>query len=195
MNNRLYVLKVSLVGIEPEIWRRFVVPADIPLDHLHDIIQIVMGWEDRHLHMFTIGGKSYTEAPEELEEGKKERRFRLGNLVKRKGTTFDYLYDFGDSWLHHVTLENANYIIGPRDEPVMFLAGEGACPPEDVGSVPGYFEFCKAMKDPKHPDHKQYSEWYGKAFNPREFDWQKISLELLKYIRWSRPRLTMWPII
>lgn len=39
MKRKSYVLKVSLVDIEPEIWRRFVVPADIALDRLHDVIQ------------------------------------------------------------------------------------------------------------------------------------------------------------
>ncbi len=194
MKRKLYALKVSLSEIEPEIWRRFVVPADIPLDHLHDVIQIVMGWEDRHLHMFTIGGKKYAEMPEELEEGEEEGRFRLGNLVKRKGTIFKYVYDFGDNWVHRVILEDTDCIIEPREEPVSFLAGERACPPEDVGSVPGYFEFCAAMKDRKHPDHKQYKEWYGKVFDPEELDIGRISLELFKYIRWARLRITRWDV-
>ena len=40
---RFYQLKIRLLGIEPEIWRRFSVPASISLDRLHDVIQIVMG--------------------------------------------------------------------------------------------------------------------------------------------------------
>jgi hypothetical protein len=43
MNERFYLLKIQLLDIEPAIWRRFVVPANITLDRLHDIIQIVMG--------------------------------------------------------------------------------------------------------------------------------------------------------
>jgi len=39
----MYLLKIRLLDVEPEIWRRFVVPASITLDRLHDIIQIVMG--------------------------------------------------------------------------------------------------------------------------------------------------------
>ena len=57
MNERLYLLKIQLLDFEPTIWRRFVVPASITLDRLHDIIQIVMGWTDSHLHEFTIGNK------------------------------------------------------------------------------------------------------------------------------------------
>jgi hypothetical protein len=59
MNGRFYLLKIHLVDIEPVIWRRFVAPASITLDRLHDVIQIVMGWTDSHLHKFTIVKKRY----------------------------------------------------------------------------------------------------------------------------------------
>ena len=64
METRMYLLTIRLYGIELDIWRRFVVPGDITLDRLHDVIQIVMGWQDYHLHTFTIGKKRYTENPE-----------------------------------------------------------------------------------------------------------------------------------
>lgn len=64
MNERLYLLKIQLLDIEPAIWRRFVIPAAITLDRLHDVIQIVMGWTDSHLHDFTIADKRHTEYPE-----------------------------------------------------------------------------------------------------------------------------------
>ena len=69
MKERFYLLKIQLLDIEPTIWRRFVVPAGITLDRLHDVIQIVMGWTDSHLHEFTIGNKRYTEYPESKEDG------------------------------------------------------------------------------------------------------------------------------
>ena len=99
MNERFYLLKIQLLDIEPVIWRRFAVPASITLDRLHDIIQIVMGWTDSHLHEFTIGNKRYTEYPESKGDGLVCGRYRLGDLIKQKGRTFRYLYDFGDSSL------------------------------------------------------------------------------------------------
>ena len=30
------------------------------LDTLHHLIQVVMGWEDRHLHMFRKGDRRYS---------------------------------------------------------------------------------------------------------------------------------------
>ena len=49
-------LHVSLAEIEPEIWRRLVVPADWTLDRLHPVLQAAFGWTDSHLHEFRIGG-------------------------------------------------------------------------------------------------------------------------------------------
>ncbi len=95
MNERFYLLEIQLVDIEPAIWRRFVVPASITRDRLHDVIQIVMGWTDSHLHEFTIGKKRYTEYPESKEDGLECGRYRLGDLMKQKGRTFRYLNDLG----------------------------------------------------------------------------------------------------
>ena len=38
MTERFYLMKIQLLDIEPVIWRRFVVPANITLDRLHDVI-------------------------------------------------------------------------------------------------------------------------------------------------------------
>ncbi|MCP9889028.1 plasmid pRiA4b ORF-3 family protein [Cyanobium sp. ATX 6A2] len=48
-------LQVSLNGIEPPIWRRFWVEETITLGRLHEVLQIVMGWQDYHLHQFITG--------------------------------------------------------------------------------------------------------------------------------------------
>ncbi len=46
MNERHHPLKIRLLGIEPEIRQRFVVPGVITLDRLHDVTQIVRGSQD-----------------------------------------------------------------------------------------------------------------------------------------------------
>ena len=102
MSGRCYLLKIRRLAIEAEIWRRFVVPAGITLDRLHDVIQIMMGWKDSHLYQFTISRKHYTENPESKEDGLECGKYRLMDLIKQKGRTFSYLYDFGDSWEHEV---------------------------------------------------------------------------------------------
>ena len=52
----IYQLKITLDGIAALIWRRFLVSSNIPLNRLHDTIQIIMDWTDYHLHMFEIDG-------------------------------------------------------------------------------------------------------------------------------------------
>jgi len=192
MNERSYLMEIQLVDIEPAIWRRFVVPASITLDRLHDVIQIVMGWTDSHLHEFTIGKKSYTEFPESKEEGLECGKYRLGDLIKQKGRTFRYLYDFGDGWDHQVSLVNSRYFNPEQQVELICLEGERACPPEDVGGVPGYDEFCKALKDPNHEEHESYMEWSGGNYDNERFETDVINWELMKYLRWSRDRYQSW---
>jgi hypothetical protein len=192
MNKRFYLLKIQLVDIEPAIWRRFVVPAGITLDRLHDVIQIVMGWTDSHLHEFTIGNKRYTEYPESREDGLACGRHRLGDLLKQQGRTFLYMYDFGDSWEHELVLEKSRYFNPERRAGLFCLEGERACPPEDVGGVPGYFEFCNALKDSNHEEHENYMEWSGGEFDSEKFDADAVNWELMKYLHWSRDRHQNW---
>jgi len=192
MNQRFYLLKIQLADIEPEIWRRFVVPASITLDRLHDVIQIVMGWADCHLHEFTIGKKRYTEYPESKEDGLVCGRYRLGDLIKLKGRVFHYLYDFGDDWAHELVLEESRYFDPDLGTDLACIDGERACPPEDVGGVPGFFEFCKILKDPTHEAHDGYMEWSGGNYDSERFDVSSINRELMKYLRWSRDRYQHW---
>lgn len=151
-----------------------------------------MGWHDAHLHEFQIKGKKYTEHPEMPDDGKIDGLFRLGDLVKGKGTVFHYLYDFGDDWLHEITLEKTTQVRSPDELLVECLAGEGACPPEDVGGLPGFEEFCQAMKSRRGPQYREYRDWLGRDYSPEEFDLAQVNHELLTYLRWSRPRPLFW---
>jgi hypothetical protein len=194
METRKYQLKIELDGVTPAIWRRFVVPSHISLDRLHDIMQIVMGWKDYHLHEFIIKNKKYTESPESSDDGKEESGFILGDLIKRKNASFEYTYDFGDVWSHTVIIENVNFTLNSM-EPICCLEGARACPPEDVGGIYGYERFCKSILNTNDPKHEDMKEWYAslpwnkKEFNSEEFDAELVTIELLKYIRWSRPRM------
>jgi len=194
MDHKLYLLKIALFDIKPEIWRRFVVPAGISLDRLHDVIQIVMGWKDYHINEFVIEGNRYTEDPETENDGAEESMFKLNDLIENKEQEFEYIYDFGDNWKHLLTLEENKYENPKLEARVECIDGQRACPPEDVGSVEGYYNFCEAINDIKHPEHKSYKEWikdlpwYDNKFDIEKFDKSKTNREIMKYIRWSRSR-------
>ena len=60
-NKQVYQLKVTLLDIEPPIWRRTQELSDITLHELHWTLLTVMGWHGSHLHEFMIGGEAYAE--------------------------------------------------------------------------------------------------------------------------------------
>jgi hypothetical protein len=186
-------LNIELKGIKPLVWRSVTVPAFITLDRLHDVIQIVMGWSDTHSHEFLIGGEKYVCDPEENPSGVclEESMVRLGTLFRKPGS-FEYTYDFGDNWVHSIIVEKTGLQDDPEWGNLFCTGGAGACPPEDVGGIPGFEQFCEAITDRKHPEHKAMKEWYGEDFDRDFFDPDEANLGLLFYVRWSRDRTLPW---
>ena len=98
---------------------------------------------------------------------------RIGQLLKREKDWMTYMYDFGDSWEHKVTLQK----ILPYDRTVRLPActgGRRRCPPEDCGGVWGYYEMLEVLKDPNARDHERMKEWIGEGFDPGEFSVQAV---------------------
>lgn len=169
----LFQFKITLIDSEPPIWRRIQV-EDGTLGDLHECIQAAMGWENCHLHQFTIDGERYgVPSPDGLNLGLEmidEDGFRLSGSLPTSGkrTRWFYEYDFGDGWRHEVLFEGYPPIEQGETYPLC-VEGERACPPEDVGGIWGYAEFLEALADPKHEEHEHYMEWAG-PFDPDEFD-------------------------
>ena len=59
MDNTVYQLKATILDVKPPVWRRIVVPAEITLSRLHDVLRAAFGWWDYHLHEFEIDGLRY----------------------------------------------------------------------------------------------------------------------------------------
>lgn len=176
----VYQIKVTLIDSKPPIWRRFLVGDTITLNKLHDVLQIVMGWTNSHLHHFIINDEFYGELMDD-EFGdmgtQDEARFKLNQFVTREGFKFRYEYDFGDSWLHDLVVEK----ILPAEKGVHYpicTAGKRACPPEDVGGVWGYEDFLKVILDPKHHEYGEMREWIGGDFDPEGFNLNKVNAGL-----------------
>ena len=98
-----YQLRIVLRRTKPPIWRRVLVPPSMHLDTLHYLIQVVMGWEDCHLHMFRKGDQRYS-GPGPWDNDWREsatsrhldeRTHRINHLLKREKDWITYLYDFG----------------------------------------------------------------------------------------------------
>ena len=59
VSDAVYQLKITLGGSTPPIWLRFTVKNKVMLEKLHQIIQVVMGWEDCHLYKFERGKRQH----------------------------------------------------------------------------------------------------------------------------------------
>lgn len=176
--SNIYQLKITLRDSRPPIWRRVLFDGSTNLFELHQIIQIVMGWTDSHLHQFIINEEYYAMPdPYAMRSLKNERRFSLNQVAPEENIKFTYEYDFGDSWEHQILVEKISSSDPNALSPVC-IKGKRACPPEDVGGVWGYEGFLEAMSDPNHPDHDRWLEWWGESFDPEAFDLEKINLKL-----------------
>ena len=170
------------------IWRRVEVWEDATLAQLHDVLRVVMNWQDYHLHEFTIGRRLFS-APntdDDMYERKviDERRQRLCQVVTQVGTPFAYLYDFGDSWRHDLLLE-AILLPEPAEQYPRCIAGAHQTPPEDVGGTLGYEEYLETLADPRHEAHGDMLQWRG-PFDPEAFSSDDINERLRKRFRSTR---------
>jgi hypothetical protein len=174
MARQIYQVKISLGDVIPEVWRRVALPGGYSLDRVHRVIQLAMGWQDYHLHSFEIDGVQYGQPDPDGElDLRDELDVRLDS-VAGKDSEFLYTYDFGDWWEHEVVVEQ----IDPADPDERYpicLAGQNACPPEDVGGAYGYAGFLAALADPEHPEHEAMREWIGRPFDPRQFDPDRVT--------------------
>jgi hypothetical protein len=166
-------LKILLCESDPPIWRRVLVTDAATLNDLHHVIQQSMGWTDYHLHQFIIEGQYYSDPAFELGEYvsdvRDEYRVTLGDIAAKEPGQFFYEYDFGDRWLHEITVEKSGRL-NPDEFYPQCVGGERACPPEDCHGVEGYAEFLDAIEDPYHYDHEGSLAWIGGYFDPEHFN-------------------------
>lgn len=159
--NEIASVRIELLYSDPLIWREVEVPTSITLKVLHDVIQCVMGWLDLHLWEFTIGHQKYGLPMDEdwgTEPRLKASKVRLRDVLKQQRTVVDYLYDFGDSWEHRLTITDIRAgqpgVFYPR-----YVGGERNAPPEDCGGIPGFYAMLDVLADPRHSDHAHIKQW------------------------------------
>ncbi|MER5753803.1 plasmid pRiA4b ORF-3 family protein [Streptomyces sp. NPDC002088] len=133
----VHQLKVQLEGMKPPVWRRIVVPSDVSLGSLHDVIQVAFGWQDMHLHAFEDpSGGRYAPPDDFGVPAFDEAKAALADVLPRTGDRMDYTYDFGDDWLHRITVEEVRPAGQGEGEFALCTGGRRAMPAaEDVGGV------------------------------------------------------------
>lgn len=171
-------LKVTLLEVEPPVWRRIAVPGDKTLPELNRVLQTVMGWTEDHVHLFDDGERQYGPLDSELTDVEDESGVTVEKLLHRPEAHLLWEYDaLGDSWEHLLELER----IGPPaagEEVPRCLDGARACPPEDIGGAPGYEDFVEAIADPTHGEHEEMLARVKGRFDLEAFDVDAVNAAL-----------------
>lgn len=179
-------LRIELLDVAPLVWRRVLVSNQSTLASLHSWLQWVMGWTDSHAHEFQVGASVV--APdwwideigldEDTGNYRDERRVSVAAVVSELGIRgeFEYRYDMGDGWQHRIVIESPPPPGATQDLPLpICLAGENACPPDDVGGPPGHALFLEILGDRKHEQHEDMVQWIGGVFDPKGFDLNRLN--------------------
>lgn len=180
---RVYQLRIELQNIQPLIWRRILVPDSVKLAKLDRIIQAAVGWTNSHLHDWHIEQQRYG-IPDEQWGGsgdmRDDRKFTVSAVLGERVQAFSYSYDFGDGWDHRITVEQRLPVQPGQNDWPMCMAGENACPPEDVGGPPGYMDFLEAMHNQAHDQHAEYWRWWGGPFDATAFSINAANIAIRK---------------
>ncbi len=193
LKKQIFQFYIEMLDIQPKIWRRIQVPGHYNFWELHVAIQDAMGWLDYHLHEFNIRGKGKQketligipdfEGSGELPEVFPGWEIPVFNYFNDLGVEATYLYDYGDFWMHRVKLEGYMHKEKGVKYPIC-VGGERACPPEDCGAVPGYYNVLETLADPKHPDHHDMKIWAGEDYDPESFSPELVRFDN-PYKRWK----------
>ncbi|MFC0269110.1 plasmid pRiA4b ORF-3 family protein [Kushneria aurantia] len=173
-------LRIELENTDPLVWREFVVPQQINLRTLHSVIQDVMGWEEEHLYEFECAGRYYGEPDPDVignQSVAMASNAKLSTLLpKIKSHELRYTYDFGDGWEHRLALLETSSLAAMHTP--WLLAGEMACPPEDIGGIMGYEALKAALRGEEDEHGQMILEGLGGEFDPQALDIELINEQL-----------------
>jgi hypothetical protein len=153
----VYALKVALEG-DLRIWRKIAIRAGQTLHDLHSIIFDAFDREDDHLYSFYIPTRPLKTRPRRIHDAAVEYTHpfnyeercndtdklldastsSIGSLNLKEGQKLYYLFDFGDSWWHEITVEKTDG-----------LPDEGKCPriTERKGKSPEQYAYPEDEED------------------------------------------------
>ncbi len=210
---KAYQIKISLMDTEPLVWRRVIVPAEITFRRLHDVIQLSMGWLNEHLYAFNLE-KDKLRITNDLESVKAYKYYStmkiteendpcgfLRGMIERqskdsqkvrmdkylnKYKSLDYVYDFGDDWVHKVDLEAVidNY---EYTYPTC-VDGSESCPLENIGGVSGHSAFRTIYLDTNDPDHEDAVEWASSLNYLPTFDLDSVNETMAQMLKLKRAK-------
>ena len=184
---RPIALRVELQGVAPLVWRRILASNQWTLASLYNYLQWVMGWNDTHAHQYHVGTGMVAPAwwieevgtDRDATQWRDERRVSVAAVVAEVGAdgSFDYRYYMGDDWHLRIVVEPMPARMAADIPLLRCIAGENACPPDDVGGPHGYELLLEAMADRDHEQHDDMVRWIGGVFDPKGFDLNRLNRE------------------
>ncbi|GAA0438661.1 plasmid pRiA4b ORF-3 family protein [Lentibacillus halophilus] len=117
---------------------------------------------------------------------RKPSGIKVDSYLEKYGT-IAYTYDYGDGWTFSIILEDErddHYYVYP-----VLIDGAETAPPEDVGGLPGFYEFLTTYYDTTHPDHDDVTAWAQeqlfREYNP-DFINSMLKFVMYKKTEWDK---------
>ena len=177
---RVFTLRLSIVGTTPPVWRQLVVRESMWLSRLHDTIQVIFDWFDYQTHAFNLDdlrfGNPLKRDAMSIED---DRDVTLADLDLEHRERFTYGYHFGEGWQVEIKVEKIGKIAKGVTYPTC-IAGEHAGPPEDCGGLEAYHDMLACIKEPQTELGREWLEWLGPDYDPDVCDLEKINKSLKK---------------
>ncbi|MGL9722785.1 plasmid pRiA4b ORF-3 family protein [Sodalis sp. (in: enterobacteria)] len=179
----LYQIKITLVDSKPPVWRRLIVPKTIPLDELHMVIQLAMGWTNSHMYSFEKGNLAYGMIVDDHKDPcfQDSTGVPLIKLLRKKGEKIVYVYDFGDNWDHCILLEESSLTDQKLPHIPICIKGAETCPTEDSGGVWGYYQMLEDIQDVNNPEREELHAWLMDDIAERTYDLKNINQRLIDF--------------
>ncbi|MGN9789312.1 plasmid pRiA4b ORF-3 family protein [Nonomuraea sp. ZG12] len=177
----VHQIKVTLREVHPPVWRRVHLPSTATLDQLHEVIQVAMGWQQHHLHLFGKGDAEYGD------NARDKTKVTLAALIPQVGDWLGYRYDMGDMWDHDLVVEKVHRPAAKAVYP-RCSAGGRACPPEDSGGPEGYEEHMRALRHRKGWKYQVAKHIFGTTkWDPAKWDRDEVNAGLARLAKlWAK---------
>ncbi len=177
---RVFTLRLSVVGTTPQVWRQLAVRESMWLSRLHDCIQVLFDWFDYQTHAFNLDNLRFGNPLKRDELTiEDDRDVTLTDLDLDRRDRFTYGYHFGDGWQVEIKVEKSEPPQKGTYYPVC-IAGERAGPPEDCGGLEAFHDMLACIKEPHTDLGREWLEWLGPDYDAEACDLEKINKALKK---------------
>ena len=182
-------MRCEVKSVDPCIWRIVRVPSELCLGDLHRVLQLVMGWNDRHPHSFEVPPR-LSDVPRRATDPctcarQLDDATTIGTALASAPDGFVYSYFADVPWC--VRIKRTPGTWKRAKDAISCLDGYLAGPSEDAGGAAGYNAVLAATlgRGPSVP--REELERFGRGFDPERFDRCSINRTLAAFVYAGKP--------